>query len=79
MFVLTKDKLVHPTFLSSFLRLFQVNIRFVGYPSNNSTGDILTFATPNPKIDVKTSVFAKPQSPFIKKAHSVAIIHKVKQ
>ena len=31
--------------------------------------------TPKLSIDVKTKVFAKPQSPFIKKAHTVAIIH----
>ena len=49
-------------------------MRFVGYPRRSSTGDIFILAKPKLSIDVKTSVFAKPHSPFTKKAASVAII-----
>ena len=65
------------TFGSRLLRFFQVRIRFAGYPSNRSTGEILAFAAPKLKMVVNISVLANPHNPLTKYAVKAAINHRI--
>ena len=50
----------------------QARIALDGNPSSSSTGVISKFAAPKLRIEVKTSVLAKPHRPLMKKAQKAA-------
>ena len=65
------------TFVSRLLRFLQVRIRFAGYPSNKSTGEIFAFTATKLKMVVNISVLATPHNPLTKYAVKAAINHRL--
>ena len=59
-------------------RFFHAIIKLVGYPITKDTGEIFTLSVVKLKIVVNTRPFVNPQSPLIKNAVTVAIIHQIR-